>query len=634
MQVWKSLDSARLAIAAVWSAGAAIIVWLALACAGCCGNCDDRVVITHWANGHVMTDPLLKTFAARFNAADYRTAAGKRIEVRPYLVNSGVIAEGLIARINPSARSIECKATGCVNPRELPDPTIVTPVADHWLSQLNYEISRPVVDLGNTQALATTWIGIATLEGMARCLGWPDREVGFVDIMELRADERGWERCPTARAEWGRQPLISFTDPKSSSSGRSMLYTLFAVASAKTPTQLTEGDVTSATVADWIKRFQRAVDHYAPDTLILNREIYAAPRFGHFFFIGEDNLVQLYKGTAAGPAGASGAEQRLKQDLVMIYPKEGATAHTNPAGIVRADWVSVEQAEAAQVWIRFLREAPQQAAFMEEGLRPTANVPVACPICSRNGLDPRGPSVVLDPNDISPEVRGAIARSWGEVKTPGVMTFVVDSSALMTGANLRQASDAIVHVLDSIDRRSLVGFVSFSDDAQQRVEARPLAQNRFAVREAAESMQPRGSSRLYDAIADGIAIADSADAEPGAIRGVVVLAGGRPAAGRPLHDLVHLVARATGTPIVTCPGFDRDASCEDRNGTSVGLHEVEAAGWALATRNRVRVFYVGTGARADLEVGRLLSEATPSSDPVPAPEGGLDDIIKRFSSYF
>src|SRR3712207_8077459 len=39
----------------------------------------------------------------------------------------------------------------------------------------------------------------------------------------------------SARAEWGQTPLLSFTDPDSSSTGRSMVYSLYSIAAGKPP---------------------------------------------------------------------------------------------------------------------------------------------------------------------------------------------------------------------------------------------------------------------------------------------------------------------------------------------------------------------------------------------------------------
>src|SRR3972149_6641207 len=258
------------AIAFAWLAGVGWLLWWP----GQTIGEPLPVVVTHWANGHMTNNNLLPRFAEQFNRADNRTSSGRPIEVRPFTVNSGRMLPDLVGRV----------AHGAAIDPNLPDPTIVTPAADPWLVQANYLSGHPVIDLATTQKLATTWIGIVTYREMAEWLGGPQKEIGIADILALRNDPRGWLSCPGVKAEWGQQPRISFTDPDSSSTARSVLFALYAIAAGKSPEQLTLADVTSPDVVGYIKRFQSTIDNYVPDTLILNSKIYLGPRYGHFFF--------------------------------------------------------------------------------------------------------------------------------------------------------------------------------------------------------------------------------------------------------------------------------------------------------------------------------------------------------------
>src|SRR4029078_3345637 len=130
----------------------------------------ESVVVTHWANGHMMTAPLLPAFAQQFNAAGHTTRSGRRIEVRPALVTSGVMTCELIKRVNPNTPCPENQGTGGQDADKLTDPTIVTPAADHWLGEVNYALGRPLIDTASMPSLARTWIGIVTHREMAQCL--------------------------------------------------------------------------------------------------------------------------------------------------------------------------------------------------------------------------------------------------------------------------------------------------------------------------------------------------------------------------------------------------------------------------------------------------------------------------------
>lgn len=106
----------------------------------------------------------------------------------------------------------------------------------------------------------------------------------------------GWAQYPCAKAEWDQRPLVAFTDPLTSSSGRSLLYTLYAIAAGTSPDQLNAADARDPKVAGYVQSFQRIVDHDVIGTLPLNTRIFLGPRYGHFFFIPDDNLVHLDEG--------------------------------------------------------------------------------------------------------------------------------------------------------------------------------------------------------------------------------------------------------------------------------------------------------------------------------------------------
>jgi Ca-activated chloride channel family protein len=589
------------------------------------------VVVVHWANGHLSGDDvLLPAFAQRFNAAGYRTANGKPMRVEQYLVNSGSINRELLSRV---------QGKGPIR-RDLPDPTLITPVAEHWLHAINDSLSGTVVETGEERSLASTWIGIATFKEMAECLGWPNRDLGYDDIIALSSDPGGWGSRQCGRAEWGRQPIVTYTDPNSSSTGRSVLYTLYSIAAGKLPEQLTAADVADSRVTNYLSRFQAQVNHYVPDTLLLNCEIFGGPTYGHFFPIAEDNLFMMYTGKVVQtdpalerlfPCGRANGSP-IKDNMVMIYPREGAVAHTHPAAGVRADWVTPEQREAAEAWIGFLREDAQQRVFMEQGFRPVTRLPLSCPICPAFGLQTNGPKMRVDPNQISPAVGESAVAAWGDVKNTGVVVFVIDNSLSMAGAKLQSARDGVIKAIDEMYDQNLVGLVTFSGSIHERVAAAPVAQNRFLVTDALRRMQPSSGSVLFEAVTDAVAMAARAPAPERAIRGVVVLAGGPASSGAYLSDLVKMTS--PGGKEVPCRGFDREIQCIDENGNYVDRALVRGVSLTAVGTEAIKVYFIGIGMnQADLDVARILAEAT-RSNFVGTTTDDLPTVVGVFKGYF
>jgi hypothetical protein len=381
-------------VAAVWLAG---LVFIAATAPG------RPVLVTHWANGHMMDQQsLFPTFAREFNAADNATEAGRQISVELFRANSGEIVGELKARIQ-HGQPID---------REKPDPGVVTPAADHWVNDVNHALGREALDVANPDSPATTYIGIVTSREMAQCLGWPEREIGFADVVELATDPRGWTKYDCAKPEWGREALLAFTYPNRSSTARSVLYSLYGIAAQKPTEQLTLEDVTRTPVAEYVRRFQTAIDCYVPDTLDLNVKILSSPACAHFFFVAEDNLVKLYQGKILVPNGDQRTPRSLERDMVMIYPKEGAIRHNHSAFVVSADFVSAEQSEAARAWIAFLHEPAQQQALMQAGFRRTSGSPCIDPLGSPFSPCASTPGAVIYPDRIDAAVAAAILRAW------------------------------------------------------------------------------------------------------------------------------------------------------------------------------------------------------------------------------
>ena len=518
------------------------------------------------------------------------------------------------------------------------DPTIVTPSSDHWPVTVNHEVGRNVVDLSSARSIVRPIIGIVTYEEMARCLGWPERELGYADILALRADPEGWARYDCARPQWGQRPLVAYTDPTTSSTGRSLLLGLYSIAAGKPPEELTLEDVNDPKVVGYIKKFQGLVDHYLIGTTVLNTKIHQGPRYGHFFIMPEDNLIHLYDGTER--AFVNGVKVQAKPiapgSMVMIYPKEGSMPRSNCACIVNADWVTPEQQEAAQQWIDFLLEDQQQRSFMTAGFRPGGKISLTDPsskITGKYGLDPEGGKVSLNPSLIHPAVAGEIDRNWQLVKRPGIVTYVIDTSSSMKGAKINQAKDGLGLALENMARNNQVGLLGFNDAVHTRVPVAPMAENGFKIVEGVRAMRARGSTALYDAIQEGIELTDQAEGPEDAIRAVVVLTDGRANRGQvKLHDLIQMSSRDE-RPVQLFEGFDNDIWAVAADGGSIAKADLIGDGLAMDSRHPIQVFFIGIGDDADLDVGRMLAEAT-GAEFQGVKEKDLAGVLEEFSKYF
>ncbi len=597
------------------------------------------VWVYHWTTGHLTRDGLLFEMAQDFNGEDHETADGTRIQVRVYNAPSELIGKYLSQRIRfGTPMNLHEQTNGYVE-KDIKDPTVVTPSSAHWLVSVNHEVGRNVVDLAGAEPIVRPVIGIVTYEEMARCLGWPQEEIGFEDIIALRANEEGWSsRGQCAKSEWGNQPLLAFTDPTTSSTGRSLHLALYAMASDKAPEQLALADINDPEVVDYVKHFQTLIDHYQIGTTVLNTKIVEGPRYGHFFVMPEDNLIHLIEGTEKAVINGRKVtlEDGIEHDMVMIYPKEGSMPRNNCACIVDADWVSDLQKEASHQWIDFIRADEQQRKFMAAGFRPGTDIGMNDPaskITQEFGLDPDGPSKVLNPSLTSPEVAAEIDRNWEQVKRPGIVSFVFDHSGSMMGTKIEQAKAGLEAAIDNMASNNHLGFRPFSDDVGDGVEVAPKLENAHGttIADTARELKPTGSTALYDAIHAAILDVDRAGGDKNAIRAVVVLTDGQANAGEMgLNDIVTM-SSSRECPITGFTGRE-DHTAHDDCGNHVPTEEIVGLELAVETVHDVQIFFIGIG-DADLNVGRILTQAT-GADLRGVTEDDLAQVLEEVSKYF
>lgn len=170
-------------------------------------------------------------------------------------------------------------------------------------------------------------------------------------------DPRGWAAYD--HAEWG---YIKFgqTNPLKSNSGFMTLLLMTYGYFGKT-TDLTFADIQDdAAFQAWLVETQNSVAKFGDSTGTFMEEIVT---YGPSMY----DVVAVYEATAI-----ENAEYALGRygELRIYYPPQTIISD-HPFCIVNADWVSSEQAEAAQIFIDYLvSEEAQQLALIKYGFRP------------------------------------------------------------------------------------------------------------------------------------------------------------------------------------------------------------------------------------------------------------------------
>jgi Ca-activated chloride channel family protein len=617
----------------------------------------EPVVVVHWANGHPMRDSLLPEMAERFNKEKHETSDGRPIEVVVVKCDSSDQAADLVERVGGPESDAECQESGLA----ADNPTIVTPQSDDWLVDINHNAERDVVDL-EADAIAETWLGIVTFEGMADCLreeAGPNDALGYAEVMNVV--EKGWSAYPAcvdeASTDWGKHPNLVFTNPNTSTSGRNVLASLYSIFAEVPPDQLGLDDIHRREVVSEVQRFQGLVDHYMPGTLDVNTKIVQGPEFGAFFLMPEDNLANLIMGKET--ALVDGVEEEVGKpddELVMIYPEEGSVLNSNPAAIVAAGWVSPEQTAAARDWIGYLRDDEQQQAFMAAGFRPAAGteLEVDQDKFEEWGLEAKRPTSTIEPGGLKPEVLEGIIESWGSVKKPAIITFVVDTSGSMENpwgphgeSRIAQVQRGMLEVIDAIagpdsaGRNSQVGLVAFAGPESIRILTEPglLRDVRLELGDEIKNLKTESTgTALYSAVQAAVQLTAAAPGEPDTTRAVVVLSDGEANAGLCLHELVEMSSRSPEAEVGSYCAMVGDDNMpkdtpKDVNGNEVSPEDVAGDRLVEPATRGVQVFFLGFG-EADIDVGGILANATGAEYLLGSDEEDLAALIEALSGYF
>jgi hypothetical protein len=171
--------------------------------------------------------------------------------------------------------------------------------------------------------------------------------------------EETWEAY--GHPEWG---FIKFgqTNPLKSNSGFQtfllMTYNYFGRS-----TDLTSQDILDSDYQDWYREFGRNVTKFGDSTGTFMEEIvaYGPSRY---------DIVAVYEATAIEHIDNAVARYGSEYGGLQVYYPPVTSLSDHPFCVVRADWVTPEEAQAAQLFLDFLTNAEMQQLALRFGFRP------------------------------------------------------------------------------------------------------------------------------------------------------------------------------------------------------------------------------------------------------------------------
>ena len=428
-----------------------------------------------------------------FNRRKVKTSSGKPIFVRAMPLGSGETIDQIL--------SGQLQAH------------IASPASAAFIKLGNAESrSKTGKDLINsTDNLVLSPVVIAMWKPMAEAIGWSKKPVGWAEILALARNEKGWQAY--GYPQWGKFKF-GHTHPEYSNSGLISLIAEAYAASGKSA-GLTLADLQKPQTRAFLGGVEQSVVHYGSSTGFFGRKMFAnGPEYLSAAVLYESMVVESYSNNG------------LAFPVVAIYPKEGTFWSDHPVGVVERDWVTPEHREAAKIYIQYLLARDQQAKAMQYGFRPASlDVPLAAPLDTEHGIDPKEPKTTLEVP--SPEIINAILQLWKSEKKHSSVVLVLDTSGSMSEeGKMQSAKEGAKRLVELLDDRDSFSFLPFSSELHWAQMDALVKDQRQQLLQQIDSLFPGGGTALYDSIDAAYQHIAEKGANTDKIEAVVVLTDG------------------------------------------------------------------------------------------------------------
>jgi Ca-activated chloride channel family protein len=397
-------------------------------------------------------------------------------------------------------------------------PTIWGPAGASWVDLMNrdWQLREHQPFLEEVRPTVRTGLVIALWEPMARAMGWPEKQIGWSDLVRVASDPRGW--AAYHHPEWG---AFRFGHAHPDYSNSAMLSVVSEIYAAAGKTRgLTPADLEKPAVRKAVQTTERAIVHYGESSSWLVEKLCTnGPAYLSALTVYESSVVK---------ANSKYPDKPFR--LVAVYPKEGTFWETHPAGIVNAAWVSAEQRDAAKQYLEFLAAPDQQARASEFGFRPTRKgVALAAPFDAEHGVDP-AQTGRPELEYVSDQVFRRANELWHQVKKKATVIMVLDTSGSMNEqGKITSAKAAASDFVKRLERDDMVYGWSFNTTVVPLGRGGKASQVAENLGSSFSTLFASGGTALYDATLQAYDQAErsrKSDPEP-RLYAVVLLSDGR-----------------------------------------------------------------------------------------------------------
>jgi Ca-activated chloride channel family protein len=376
-------------------------------------------------------------------------------------------------------------------------PHVWIPDSSLWVSVAASRPAGAAVLAERPTSIASSPVVLALRRPLAEALGWPQRSLGWLDVIGAFARPDMWTKA--GHPEWARL-RVGITDPSRSTAG------LASVLSILDP--MATGTVRDEQLVGGLG-FAQVLGALAPDTVAFfeaqNPNAPPGPNSIVAAFPALERDVAAYD--ADGPA----------MPLVAVYGTQLPVVADYPYTVVSADWVSETDRQAAEQFRQYLLTPAAQQALGEAGLRgPDRTAPEAAVAASMPGFQGTVAAPRANPE---PAALSRIITEWANLQrqvnllalldTSGSMRTPVPGTPLTRIALLQQTASTGFGLLTNTTSIGLWEFsLRTTDPSEYRelVPFGPLPGNigsvprRAALAQAVPRMRADGATPLYNTV--------------------------------------------------------------------------------------------------------------------------------------
>jgi Ca-activated chloride channel homolog len=401
-------------------------------------GCDGTTtVVVAASTGHF---PVLQALSAEWESAE-PTHAGRCLRATVVSEEAGSVAAAL--------------GPGWDEARDGQRPDVWVPESSLWLrvAQSRPDVASTLPD--QAPSLASSPVVLALRQEMAGALGWPQRELGWEEVIGAILQPDAWAKA--GHPEWAAMRL-GMTDPTISTVGLASVLSVLD--------QDGDGTVADAELGATIG-FSQTLGGMVPDTsqyfTALGSEPDSASSVAAFPAVERDIAVHNGAKPAVG--------------LVPIYPRQGAIVADYPYAIL--NWVDEQQREAASQFLQFALGPAGHRAFAAAGFRgsdQTIQNDGALPAEQGFREALQAPRLIPDAAAVS-QIMGA----WTGLQRPANTLVVLDTSGSMSdpvpGLNLTRLQlmqQTATAGLGMLTNRTSMGLWEFSSRLTPTTDYRVL----------------------------------------------------------------------------------------------------------------------------------------------------------------